>query len=104
MSIAYVTEFVGLVPSPGGPPGIAMQPPVAEQAITFTTTAGTSAAFNAKTTVVRIAVDGIANVLFSTAGTAAVLATNMRMSAGQSEYFGVPPGQGYKISFVTAGA
>ena len=100
MGIAYITEFADVAVLQGNRVAMAMQPPIAEQAITFTSTAGTSAAFNATTKLVRICVDSIASILFSTAGTAAVLSTNARMSAGQTEYFGVPQGQGFKVSIV----
>jgi hypothetical protein len=104
MSVAYVTEFAQLMPSPvGGQGQIAMQPAIASTAVSFTATHGESAAFNAATRLVRIHVDGIASVQFGTAPTA-VAGTDFRMAAGQTEYFGVPPGGSYKVSFVTASA
>lgn len=102
MSTAYIAEFAQLMPSPVGAQGqIAMQPPLAEQVVTFTGTAGLSAAFNAQTRVVRIHVDGIASILFGTAPTA-VAQTNARLAANQTEYFGVPVNASYKASFVTS--
>jgi hypothetical protein len=101
MGIAYVTEFAEMAIGPAGRVGqIVQQPPVASQVVSFTGTAGTSAAFNAKTRIVRVNVDSISSILFSTAGTAAVANTDARMAAGQTEYFGVPQGQAFKISIV----
>jgi len=93
----YVTEFADSGPLGAG---IGQEPINADQAITFTATAGQSAAFKNNTKLVRITVDGIASVLFGTNPTA-VANTNRRMGAGQIEYFTVPPGQAYKVSAVT---
>jgi hypothetical protein len=75
--------------------------PCTDQTVSFTGTAGTSAAFNPATTMVRIHVDGIASVKFGTAPTA-VANTNKRMTAGQTEYFTIPEGLSYKVSAVTS--
>lgn len=90
----YITEYcdAGFGVSTGSEPGI-------DQAVTFTGTPGTSAAFAGTTKTVRIQVDGIASIKFGTAPTAAT--TNKRMTAGQTEYFTVPAGQAYKVSAIT---
>lgn len=102
MSICYISEYqdVGHVPDSIAIAG----EPSTDQFFSFTGTAGTSAAFQNNTKIVRITVDGIANVLFSVAGTAATVGQNKRMSAGAVEYFSVPQGKAYKLSAVTAGA
>lgn len=87
----YVTEFVGAPPNSVYYQAV-NTPAVASQAITFTGTSTQSAAFNASTGIIRVHVDAIAQVEIGgtnpTAGT-----TSMRMTAGQTEYFVVKPGQ-----------
>lgn len=70
--------------------GIANAPPIAEQivAIGGSSTACTNA-FNAKTAMVRVEVDAICSIAFGTAPTATT--SNMRMNAGDTEYFSVSP-------------
>lgn len=96
MSNLYVTEFAGPAQN-FGTVQVAQTPVVAEQVISFTGTAGTSAAFNARTRMVRIHVDGIASLQFGASPTATT--SMMRLTAGQTEYFGVTAGQ--KVSAVT---
>lgn len=100
MSIMYITEFAGVRAGGGGL--MASLPPTASQAITFST-AAQSAAFQNNTSMVRINVDGLANIAFGTNPTA-VASTSMRMSAGQTEYFDLSSviGQGYKVSAITS--
>jgi hypothetical protein len=82
--------------------GVGYEPGTDQAPLTFTVSAGTSAAFKNNTNLIRIHTDGIASFLVSAAGTSAVANTNARMAANQTEYFMVPMGQGYKISFVTS--
>lgn len=99
MAVAYITEFAGLMPSPvGGQGQVPMQPPVAEQTVAIGAEAK-SAAFNAKTRLIRVHVDAICSVLFGTAPTATT--SSARMAANQTEFHGVPPGQSFKISVVS---
>jgi hypothetical protein len=80
-----------------------VEPGSDQASVTFTTTAGTSAAFKNNTRMVTVAVDGIACIVFGLNPTA-VVNTGLRMSAGQSSTFLVPMGQSYKVSAVTASA
>lgn len=99
MATLYITEYAELPIGPAGRVGqMPMEPPVAEQAIPFTT-AVASAAFNAKTRFVRLHTDAICSVVFGVTPVATV--ANGRMAAGQTEYRAVPPGAGYKVSVVT---
>lgn len=100
MSTLYVSEYADVGRS-GGIIPVGSEPATDQAPVTFTASAGTSAAFKNNTTMVRIHVDGIASILFGTAPTA-VANTNKRMTAGQTEYFTVPLGQGYKVSAVTS--
>jgi hypothetical protein len=78
---------------------VPIEPPVAEQVVDYTGGVASSAAFNAKTRLVRIAADSICSILFGTAPTAAT--TNQRFAAGQTDYKGVPIGAGFKVSAIT---
>lgn len=91
----YVTEYA----DPSISATFPYEPAITDQKITFTGTAGTSAAFAVNTALVRVQVDGIASVVFGTAPTATT--ANRRMTAGQTEYFRVLAGQSYKVSAIT---
>jgi len=99
MSTMYISEYpdVGRL---GGIIPVGAEPST-DQIVTFTATHGESTAFKANTSMVRVHVDGIASILFGT-NPVAVANTNKRMTAGQTEYFTVPQGQGYKVSAVTS--
>lgn len=96
----YISEYsdVGRL---GGVIPVGAEPGTDQTPVTFTATAGVSAAFKNNTTMVRVHVDGIASILFGTNPTA-VANTNKRLAASQTEYFTVPLGQGFKISAVTS--
>ncbi len=63
MSIMYIREYPDSGMLTGGQP-IPIEPGTDQAPVTFTATAGQSAAFKNNTRVVRIAVDGIASILF----------------------------------------
>lgn len=99
MAVVYITEFAGLMPSPPGGQGqIPMEPPLAEQTVAVGVEAK-SAAFNAKTRLIRIHTDAICSVLIDTNPTATT--AKGRLAANQTEYRGVPIGGLYKISVIT---
>lgn len=93
MAKLYVTEYTGV-----GPDGIANEPELTTQVVTFTTTTQ-SAAFSASTSLVRIHTDAICSILFGTNPTATT--STKRMVAGQTEYFRVPLNKAYKVAAVT---
>lgn len=103
MSLMYISEYAdvgrfnGIIP-------VGAEPCTDQTPVTFTGTAGLSAAFRNDTRYVRVHVDGIASIKFGTAPTA-VANTNKRMTAGQTEYFYLAPGAvgtSFKISAVTS--
>lgn len=98
MATLWIKEFETLPYVPGGPAQIWPEPATVEQAVSYTGTAGTSAAFNAKTKYIAITSGGIFSYLVSTAGTAAQ-ATNYRVPADQILVFGVKGGD--SISAIT---
>lgn len=97
MAKLYVTEF-GPTNTPFSPDRLAAPPLVDQTPVTFTTTTQ-SAAFSGGTALVRIQPDGICSIAFGTNPTATT--NNMRLTAGQTEYFSVPMGQSYKVAAVT---
>jgi len=104
MAFLYIAEFskFGTIKAPtssgwGDSAPIAAVPPVAEQKLAIGVGSVPSAAFNAETKMVRLHADDICSIEFGSAPEATT--DNMRMAAGQTEYFGVSPGQ--KIAVIT---
>lgn len=105
MAVLYVTEYCSLaIAQVGGMVAqVPQEPPLAEQAIAITAGSTITAAFNAKTTLVRIETDAICGITFGTAPTATVQAAGVgsgRLIAGQTEYRGVPKGQNFKAAVI----
>lgn len=101
MSIMYITEFSAVDRTGGGGvAAIASIPALTTQAISFSTVAKSSA-FMDNTKLIRIHVDGAANIAFGTDPTA-IADTDLCMAAGQTEYFDIAlvMGQGYKVSAI----
>jgi hypothetical protein len=101
----YVTEYATLlIPQVSDLKAqVPQEPPLVEQVVTLTGSSAQSAAFNAQTTLVRIHVDGSgpAGVTFGTNPTATVVSGTSgsgRFAANQTEYRGVPKGQGFKVA------
>lgn len=93
MANLYVSEYA--VPGYShGPLPVAYGAPITTQKISFTGTAGTSAAFNTNTTLIRVSNDatGPASILISATGTAATVG-DARMFTNAVEYFAVKGGQ-----------
>lgn len=103
MSVLYVTEYADIAKTQIP---IGSIPVTATQNISFTATAGQSAAFQNNTKYVRLATDGVANVKFGVNPTA-VTGVDMRLGVTSiGEIFDVSSvlGDGYKVSAVTAPA
>lgn len=103
MATMYISEYAdagrmnGIIP-------VGAEPCTDQAPVTYTATAASSAAFQPRTTLVRVHVDGIASIKFGTAPTA-VANTNKRLTAGQTEYFWLAPGAvgaSYKVSAVVS--
>lgn len=102
MSLMYISEYPEIYKIAGS--SLAPEPGFDQAPVTFTATHGESAAFRPDTKLVRVHVDGLANILFGTAPVA-VASTNKRMTAGQTEYFALQStavGKSFKISAVTS--
>lgn len=104
-SLAIVTEYQSAVINVGGTlVQVIQEPPLAEQTVDFTAGAtATANPFKAATSIVRIKCNAAASLSINNTGTAATTA-NQVLGAGETEYKGVPPGQNFKASFITAAA
>lgn len=96
MAVLYISEFhdVALM---NGLPQIAQTPPAAQQTVAIGGASVQSAAFNALTRFVRVHTDAICSIRFGSNPT--VVATDARLAANQTEYFGVNPGD--KIAVIS---
>ena len=101
MARLYVAEFAETAIGPAGRVGpMAMELPVAEQTVAVgVASAAVTNPFNTKTRFVRLHSDVPANIEFGVTPTALINAS-ARMAAGQTEYFGVPIGQSYKVACI----
>lgn len=97
MSRLFVEEYATSALSFRGGLPAAQQPPLATQVIDYTAGAVQSAAFNAKTTFVRIHCDASCSYSFGTNPTATT--STARLPTGGTEYFGVNPGD--KVSAIS---
>lgn len=79
------------------PLSAAKEPSITTQVVDFSGGATQSNAFNARTKFVRVQADSICSIRFGVNPDAAV--TDLRLTAGQTEYFGVNPGD--KVSAIT---
>jgi hypothetical protein len=97
MPVLYVTEYVGIAAAHSGNSAqVPQEPVVVEQAIAITSSSTQTAAFNSKTTLIRVHADSICGVTIGTNPTATVSAGGLgsgRFVAGQTEFRGVFPGQ-----------
>ena len=105
MATLYVTEYQSIAsPAIGAAQWSSniqamAQPPLAEQTVAIGGSSTQSSAFNANTCIVRLHTDSICSVEFGTNPTST--AAKARMAANQTEYFGVPQGQSYKVAVIT---
>lgn len=95
MSTLYITELN----TPVLDTSVINQPEITSQTVTVSGATAASAAFQTQTSVVRIHCDGICSVKFGLAPTATT--ANMRMVAGQTEYFHVAQGSALKVAAIT---
>lgn len=101
MALLYVAEYVNVVVP--GPHTTDIQAPVEPSIDQAPVAIGggsvQSALFGANTRVVRLHCDVICSVLFGTNPT--VTTANKRLAANQTEYFGVPPGAGFRVAVIS---
>jgi len=101
MAILHATEYSHLAVDSGGH-GIqaGLEPALARQQVTFTTTVS-SAAFQENTSFVRVMSDTDCYIRFHTGTDSAITLTDTLIKANVAEFFGVKPGLSYKIAAVT---
>jgi hypothetical protein len=100
LATVYITEFSGLARTQlGGDFGTSpIAPKVAGQTVAIGGASVASTAFNASTTLIRVHTDAICSI--EVGGVAPVAtATSARLAAGQTEYYGVTPGD--KLAVIT---
>jgi hypothetical protein len=105
MARLCVTEFAEMQIGPAGRIGqMPIEPPIATQGVANGGASTQSAAFNAQTRFVRLETDTICCVAFGTNPTAVAIGATMtiRMAAGQTEYYAVPMGAGFKVAAVAS--
>ena len=96
MAKLYIAEYGTIVGLPATANGqVPLEPPVADYIVTIP---GTSPAFQPSTRFVRLNCDAVCSVLFGQAPSAST--SNGRMAANQTEFRGVPEGQGFRVSVV----
>ena len=100
MATMYITEYEQMVKYPGSVAQVPMEPPLAIQAVTFTTTTA-SAALNAATKFVSIQLSANGHVQFATSPTATT-STSRLHEANAVSFHGVPKGQSFKVAAVAA--
>jgi len=98
MATLYVSEFAGMGSGANAAPQAVMQPPLAEQAVAIGGASAQSAAFNARTRIVRLHADSICSIEFGVNPTAT--ATTARLAANQTEYFSVGEGGAMKVAVI----
>lgn len=86
MAKLYISEHASLAQN--GTAQVVVQPPLAVQVVDFSGGVALSAAFNAQTNIIRVHTDAVCSIRFD--GSSATT-SYPRMSAGQTEYFGVQP-------------
>ena len=96
MATLYVTEYGTIAGLPATANGqVPLEPPLADYIVTIP---GTSPAFQPTTRMVRLNCDAVCSVLFGQAPSAST--SNGRLAANQTEFRGVPEGEGYLVSVI----
>lgn len=86
MAKLYISEYASLAKN--GTAQVVVEPPLAVQVVDYSGGVMPSEAFTAQTNIIRVHTDAVCSVRFD--GSAATT-SYPRMSAGQTEYFGVQP-------------
>lgn len=98
-----ISEYSDILQTVRGAGQVAQDPPLAVQILALSASPVASAAFNAATRYIEIAVSGIdARIVNNTAAPVADAATSQRLVAGTIIYRGVTLGAGNKIGIIAA--
>jgi hypothetical protein len=98
MAILYITEYATITCLPTHTGQVPFEPPITEQVLNFTGGVATSQPFQQYTRVVRLHTDAVCSLIIGANPTATTI--NGRWAANQTEYRGVPEGQGFKVSVI----
>lgn len=100
MAVLYITEYAELGIGAAGRVGQMPRAPfVAKQTVAIGGASVQSAAFNAKTRIIRLHTDAICSVAVDASPTAT--ATDARMAANQTEYYDVSLLPGGRVAVIT---
>jgi hypothetical protein len=102
MATLYITEFVKQGRDGAGFPNqnaTPEEPPMAEQTVAISATSAASAAFNAKTAMVRVHADVTCSIAIG--ATPVATATNRRLAAGTTEWIALPANSSFKVAVIT---
>jgi hypothetical protein len=97
MATLYISEYDRQARDPRAIVPTGQEPAIATQTITISGVSAQSAAFNAKTTFIRVHTDAICSLVFGASPTATT--SGARMAANQTEFFGVVGGG--KLAVIT---
>jgi hypothetical protein len=93
----FLTEYMDVAKDRGSNfIAAGMEPSVAEQSITLTGTSQQSAAFNERTAFVMVHAQEAACLAWGT--NPAADTAKQRMAAGETRFYGVPPGKSFKVA------
>jgi len=97
MATVYISELSEMTSYQGNNGAAADGAPVAEQTVAITGASLQSAAFNAKTRLVRVHADAVCSIAFGANPTATT--ARKRLAQNQTEYFRVAPG--HRVAVIT---
>jgi hypothetical protein len=100
MATLWIAEFSGVAAVGSSVTQAPIVPPVAQQAVTFTTSVA-SAEFSANTQLVRIVADAACHIVFGGGTPSATTGSAIRLAAGAAEFFAIP-GRGLKVAAILA--
>jgi hypothetical protein len=101
MATLYIAEYSNMATAASsmGPAFVGAQcpqePAVAEQTVSIGVSHAESSAFNANTRFIRVHCDAICSIVISASPVAT--ASNKRLAANQTEFFGVSPGMSLSV-------
>jgi hypothetical protein len=97
----YLTEYRDLARDTNNRDiAVAMEPSVAEQALTVSGSSSQSAAFNAQTSYVMVHAQEAACLAWGTNPTATT--SKQRIGANETRFVGVPMGKSFKVAAITS--
>jgi len=102
MAKLYVSEYATISQLPNHTGQMPLEPPLTEYVLDFSGGAATSPPFQSKTRCVRMNCDAVCSLVISRSSSPiTATTTNGRWAANQTEYRGVPEGEGYQVSVIS---